>query len=71
MAAYGKDLVASSARHVRLMLEKAPGPKVLLLDAETTGIVACAMTQSEILQKEVKPVACAFPLDVCCHGIRV
>lgn len=53
MAAYGKDLVASSARHVRLMLEKAPGPKVLLLDAETTGIVACAMTQSEILQKEV------------------
>lgn len=69
MAAYGKDLVASSARHVRLMLEKAPGPKVLLLDGETTGIVACAITQSEILQKEVKPVACSFPLYVCGHEV--
>ncbi|KAL8449064.1 hypothetical protein Emed_003416 [Eimeria media] len=53
MAALGRDLVALAARHVRLMLEKAPGPKVLLLDAETTSIISCAVTQSEILQKEV------------------
>ncbi|KAL8448218.1 hypothetical protein Emag_003986 [Eimeria magna] len=53
MAALGRDLVAIAARHVRLMLEKAPGPKVLLLDAETTSIISCAVTQSEILQKEV------------------
>lgn len=53
MAGFGKDLVALAARHLRVMLEKVPGPKVLLLDGETTGIVACAITQSEILQKEV------------------
>ncbi|KAL8275939.1 hypothetical protein Esti_000055 [Eimeria stiedai] len=53
MAALGRDLVALAARHVRLMLEKAPGPKVLLLDAETTSIISCAVTQSEVLQKEV------------------
>ncbi|KAL8435826.1 hypothetical protein ACSSS7_002203 [Eimeria intestinalis] len=53
MAALGRDLVALAARHVRLMLEKAPGPKVMLLDAETTSIISCAVTQSEILQKEV------------------
>ncbi|XP_026192598.1 vacuolar protein sorting-associated protein 45 [Cyclospora cayetanensis] len=53
----GKDLVALASRHLRVMLEKAPGPKLLLLDSETTGILACAVSQSEILQKEVFLVA--------------
>lgn len=53
MAGSGKDLVSLAARHMRLMLEKAPGPKILLLDGETTGIVSLAITQSEVLQKEV------------------
>ncbi|OEH76953.1 sec1 family protein [Cyclospora cayetanensis] len=57
MGAMGKDLVALASRHLRVMLEKAPGPKLLLLDSETTGILACAVSQSEILQKEVFLVA--------------
>lgn len=48
------DLQSLASRHLRLMLERAQGPKVLLLDSETTGIVACTLSQSEILQKEVR-----------------
>lgn len=46
-------MVVLAARHLRQMLERAQGPKVLLLDQETTGVVSCALSQSEILQKEV------------------
>ncbi|PFH37271.1 Sec1 family protein [Besnoitia besnoiti] len=47
------DLVVLVGQHIRAILERVPGAKVLLLDQETTGIVSTAVSQSDILQKEV------------------
>ncbi|CBZ53794.1 putative vacuolar protein sorting-associated protein [Neospora caninum Liverpool] len=53
MAGSCTDLVVLVGQHIRAILERVPGAKVLLLDQETTGIVSTAVSQSDILQKEV------------------
>lgn len=39
--------------YLNRMLNDIPGMKVLILDAQTVGIISVAMSQSELLQKEV------------------
>ncbi|KEP66853.1 UNVERIFIED_CONTAM: Sec1 family protein [Hammondia hammondi] len=53
MAGMCTDLVSLVSQHIRAILERVPGAKVLLLDQETTGMVSTAVSQSDILQKEV------------------
>lgn len=46
-------LVGAVRDYLNRMLNDIPGMKVLILDAQTVGIVSVAMSQSELLQKEV------------------
>ncbi|KDD72419.1 Sec1 family protein, partial [Helicosporidium sp. ATCC 50920] len=47
------DVVEIMRSYVGRMLRDVKGMKVLLLDAETTDMVACAYSQSEVLEQEV------------------
>jgi vacuolar protein sorting-associated protein 45 len=47
------DLLRATRHYINKMLESVDGMKVLLLDAETTGLVSMAYTHSEILEKDV------------------
>jgi len=46
-------LVGAVRDYLNRMLTDIPGMKVLILDAQTVGIISVAMSQSELLQKEV------------------
>lgn len=53
MGSAGMDVVEIMRSYVGRMLRDVKGMKVLLLDAETTDMVACAYSQSEVLEQEV------------------
>lgn len=47
------SLLEGMKRYVDFVLERVPGMKVLLLDAETASVISLIQTQSQILEKEV------------------
>ena len=49
-----EDLLRLCRQHLQAMLRAAAGLKVLLLDNETVAAVSCILSQSDILQKEVR-----------------
>lgn len=60
MAAPPPDLPLLVKQYIRRMLsETGQGMKSMLLDSYTTGIVSCVLSQTEILQKDVRkfPIA--------------
>eukprot|EP01071_Lankesteria_metandrocarpae_P008460 Lankesteria_metandrocarpae@DN4967_c0_g1_i3.p1 len=47
------NIVSGCRDYLRVMIDRVPGLKCLVLDNETTGIMSMALSQSEILEKEV------------------
>ena len=47
------SLLDGMRRYIEFILDRVPGMKVLLLDAETSAMISLIFTQSQILEKEV------------------